>query len=204
MSTRKKAKRGRAAAATSQQLVYIVRWTRSTTVDDFCHEHLYNIETCGDDIEEAKEHVCSVYEGYEGLADDGGTVGVFSSMDVATEAVEACLRSHARGAREALKELLDCDDDHLAHLLEGEELTEETSSSKLSSELNATLLPEDRGSSSYAVHWGPPDAEPVDCDGELFAAIECATTQVNVEIETCPVQDRVAKDPNDAPMISRP
>ena len=87
--------------------------------------------------------MCSVYEGYEGLADDGGTVGVFSSMDVATEAVEACLRSHARGAREALKELLDCDDDHLAQLLEGEELTEETSSSELSGELNATLLPEE-------------------------------------------------------------
>lgn len=62
MSTRKKAKRGRAAAATSQQLVYIVRWKRSTTVDDYCHEHLYNIETCGDDLEEAKEHVCSVFE----------------------------------------------------------------------------------------------------------------------------------------------
>ena len=66
-STRKKAKRGRAAAATSQQLVYIVRWTRSTTVDDFRHDVLYNIETCGDDIEEAKEHVCSVFEEREGL-----------------------------------------------------------------------------------------------------------------------------------------
>ena len=204
MSTRKKAKRGRAAAAASQQLVYIVRWKRSTTVDEFCHEHLYNIETLGHDVEEAKEHVCSFFEEHDGLTDDGGTFGVFSSMDVATEAVEACLRSHARGAREALKELLDCDDDHLAQLLEAEELTEETSSSSLSTELNATLLPEDRGSSSYAVHWGPPDAEPVGFDGELFAAIECATTQVNVEIETCPVQDRVAKDPNDEPMISRP
>jgi hypothetical protein len=115
--------------------IFIVRWeAHGSNVEDWDYEQLERIETCGDDIEEAKACITGgINQGGEamlmadGLRKDSGVYPLaFSTIDQAHEGMKECNAMRLQILRHAIKKCCGMWDGIYEELLESQEIVEKS------------------------------------------------------------------------------
>ena len=189
------AKKQKVEGAARPTCIYIVRWAaHGSNVDDWDYDELEQIETCGDDIEEAKAYITGEINNgdallqAEGLRRDDGTVGTaFSTIEGARKGLRQCHDARVATMRDSIQKRCGVDEESYGDLVESTEIVENTDieEGKLPSSAKVATAP---GSiMATEIVWGAtgynsPDANNAD-QHEFIRCCSCILTRVTCWIE---------------------
>ena len=103
------------------------RALHGSKVDEWDYEQLNSVETCGDEIQEAKAYITDDMLMSDGLRKDNGIYHLaFSTIEKARKGMKECHAIHASKIRNAIMKCSGIDDETYKELIGTEEIVENT------------------------------------------------------------------------------